>query len=93
MPHRSNVLDVVRAVTEVATSHPEIAVWWYVPRLLENPKIQLVVELEAGQQADLGAIATKIGAHLPDAHVSVVPYDGQREDRRLFRVLSKSSAP
>ena len=92
MHHRSNVLDVVRCITEVAQGHPEIAVWWYVPRLLENPNIEILVAVEDGRKADLSAIAGQIGAVLEDANVTVAHHAGDAETRRLFRVLSRDSA-
>lgn len=89
MYHRVNVLDVVRAVTAVAPHHPEVAVWWYVPRLLENPNIELLVEVDAGKTADLDAIGREAGALLHNASVSVALHAGAVEERRLFRVLSR----
>jgi hypothetical protein len=89
MHHRSNVLDVVRCITQVADDHPEIAVWWYVPRLLENPNIEILVAVEKDRQADFSAIAGKIGAVLQDANVTVARHAGEAETRRLFRVHSR----
>lgn len=92
MHHRSNVLDVVRAVTQVAPDHPEIAVWWYVPRLLDNPNIEILVETEGGRATDFTRVAGKIGALLQDANVAVAFHPGPGETRRLFRVLSHQKA-
>ena len=93
MYHRVNVLDVVRAVTEVAQRHPEVAVWWYVPRLLENPNIELLVEIDAGKTADLEAIGREAGELLHHASVRVARHEGEGERRRLFRVLSRAPSP
>ncbi len=90
MHQRSNVLDVVRAVTEVAPDHPGVLVWWYVPRLLEDPKIELLVEVGPDNHEDLMAIARAVEARLPAATVTVAPHGGSNETRRLFRVLSSS---
>ena len=90
MHQRSNVLDVVRAVTEVAPDHPGVLVWWYVPRLLEDPKIELLVELRPDSNEDLVAIARAVEGRLPAASVTVTPHGGESEARRLFRVLSST---
>jgi hypothetical protein len=92
MHTRSNVLDVVRAVTRVAPAHPQVATWWYVPRFLENPRIELLVEVEVGQPADLPGIARAIEAHLTNASVTVAHHPGPGETRRLFRILSRSAS-
>ncbi|MFQ5704644.1 MAG: hypothetical protein ACE5HT_11545 [Gemmatimonadales bacterium] len=88
---RSNVLDVVRAVTEVAPRHPEITVWWYVPRELGNPKIELLVEVATGRQPDFTAIAEDVESHLYNAEVTVARHSGEREIRKLFKVASREA--
>jgi hypothetical protein len=93
---RANVLDIVRAVTEVAPDYPEVAVWWYVPRLLENPEVEIVAEVKDGEAHHLAAAAERLTALLGNASVSVRPHRGAQEGRALFRLVSgpgEGSAP
>ncbi len=92
MMHRANVLDVVRAVTQVATNHPQVSVWWYVPRLLDNPNIELLVKVEDEHPTDLDAIAREVDALLDGANVTVKRHADGDGERRLFRVLSHNQA-
>jgi len=88
---RTNVLDVVRAVTEVAPLHPGVAVWWYVPRLLHDPKIELLVEVDRDAAVDIEQAARDVGSRLQHATIHVRPHPGADEERRLFKVVSRKS--
>ncbi len=86
---RTNVLDVVRAVTEVAPLYPGVAVWWYVPRMLHDPRIELLVEVSPEAAVDLERAARDIGSRLEHATVHVGIHHGADEQRRLFKVVSR----
>jgi hypothetical protein len=95
-----SILDVVRAVTELGSSHPEIRAWWYAPpkrlRLrgeLEpdgSRKQQVVdVAVEASSSADLDALAGELSRKLRGSPVSVRRFRGADEERQLYRLLSR----
>jgi len=88
---RSNVLDIVREVTHTAEAYPEITVWWYVPRLLDNPRVELVLEVEPGANPRMDRIAADVQRGLPDITVEVRAHRPEDVDRRLFRILSRDN--
>jgi hypothetical protein len=91
---RSNVLDIVREVTRTAGSFPEIRVWWYVPRLLDNPKVELVLECEPGATTSFERIAADVQRGLHDVTVEATAHQPSDIERRLFRILTRDeSAP
>ncbi len=93
---RPNVLDVVRAVTEVAPEHPEVRVWWYAPIIdAELPAgpgddrpLEIVLELANTDRPDLEAIGSALCARLRWPRVTVREHRGQEEESRLFRMLT-----
>jgi hypothetical protein len=96
-----SILDVVRAVKDVATTHPEVASWWYAPpqrlRLAgEQPGsgapvalVELAVEMNADCVPSCEAIARELSRSLRGAPVHVRRYRGDLEPRRLFRLASQ----
>jgi hypothetical protein len=96
------ILDVIRATKEVASAHPDVTAWWYAPpRRLDvtasipegavaTPAIELVVEsAPRGNVPDRARIARELAAALRLPRVSVRPYRGAKEERALFRLLSR----
>lgn len=88
---RSNVLDVVHAITTVAPQFPEINVWWYIPRLLHDPKIEIVIEADERGKIDFDGVAMALSGHLFNAEVQVRRHRGA--EGKLFRVLSRPRQP
>jgi hypothetical protein len=97
------VLDIVQAVTEVAPSHPEVAVWWYTragePRVGEArvgearanetgaSLVQIVLEARGGTQPDTAHIRSALAERLGTATLSVRLHRGG-EEAALYRVLT-----
>jgi hypothetical protein len=93
------ILDVVGAVRAVAPRHDEIRAWWYVPpqrlRLrgdapassADKPSIEVVVESDTAP--DFDAIARELSRSLAAVPVAVRAFRGEREERHLFRLLSR----
>lgn len=97
------ILDVVRAITAIAESHPQVAVWWYAPserfRLRgrledsgERKPLEVVVELEDEASVDWDRIGQDLSDRLWDNPVAVRPHRGREAESRLIRVLSNSDA-
>jgi hypothetical protein len=96
---RPNILDVLRAVKEVGSTHPEVRGWWYAPdrrmRLQGAlPGSESVDGLEVVVEGDTDAIdLSVIGRELADRlrkiPVSVRPHRGSGEERQLYRLLSR----
>jgi hypothetical protein len=96
-----SILDVVRAVTEVGPSHPEIRTWWYAPpkrlRLrgeleADGSRRQQIVEVAveaAASSADFDALASELSRKLRGSPVSVRTFRGADEERQLYRLLSR----
>jgi hypothetical protein len=86
------ILDVVRAVTEVAPSHPEVAVWWYVRSSTEAGNgaraVQVVLEARDGIPADVEQIGSELAQRLDGATVSARMHRGAAETAPLYRVLT-----
>jgi hypothetical protein len=75
---RPSILDVVRAVKEVAPAYPAVRGWWYAPAI--HGEIEVAVEGSPDE-----AIAAQLSERLWGTKVSIGPYDASR---RLFRLLS-----
>lgn len=92
---RPNILDVVRAVTEVAPAHPEVTVWWFAPDSelavrsdrSREPTLEIVVET-ATTEPNLEGVASKLSDRLSGTPVTVRTHRGREEDKRLFRMLT-----
>jgi hypothetical protein len=96
-----SILDVVRAVTEVSPSHPEIRTWWYAPpkrlRLrgeleADGSRTQQIVEVAVdavSPSADFDALASELSRKLRGSPVTVRTFRGADEERQLYRLLSR----
>ncbi len=97
------ILDVLRAVKELADVHREVAAWWYAPaqrlRLLgqrargsaEALPLEIVVEPVATATVDCTRLASELGRRLPGDSVAVRLHRGAAEQRRLFRLKSREA--
>lgn len=96
----ASILDVVRAVTDLAPAHPEVTVWWYSPtdmlRLqgelnagaLRRRPVEVAVEARGTISPEYEEIAAELSERLWGNPVRVRAYEGLGETSRLFRVLS-----
>jgi hypothetical protein len=96
-----SILDVVHGVKTVGAAHPEVTSWWYTPpqrlRLAgEMPgtgsatiSIEVVVEGPDPAEIPCAQIAKELSTAL-SAVVGVRMHHGNREERRLFRIVSQS---
>lgn len=96
---RPSVLDVTRAIKEVAPSYPEIASWWYVPHVTPAPssdlreprgefQLEVVVRPAPDSATDSDRIGRDLTAKLWSTPVTVRLHQGEGEPQRLFRILS-----
>jgi hypothetical protein len=87
------ILDIVQAVSEVAPSHPEVAVWWYA-RAGEGgaPRGQLVLEPRDGTPPDIARIGSEMAAQLQSTPIAVRLHRGASEGAPLYRVLTAGEA-
>jgi hypothetical protein len=98
-----SIIDVLRAVKDVADAHPDVAGWWYAParrlRLRgelpgtarEAPLLEVVVEVAGAAEVDCAGIAAELSSRFAGQAVSVRPHRGAAEERQLFRLLSGRS--
>ena len=95
-----SILDVLRAVREIALAHPEVRAWWYAPvhrlrlqgALPSTPdpsRIEVAIEVDK-HGANLEGIAAQIAEQLRCGPVSVRPYRGAQEERQLYRLFSRA---
>jgi hypothetical protein len=83
-----SILDVVQAVTTVAPSHPQVAVWWYRRSELEGvPPVLLVLEARDGAHPDTERIGLELAERLGPA-VAIRIHRGAGEGRALYRLLT-----
>ena len=96
---RPSILDVLRAVKEVGSTHPEVRGWWYAPdrrmRLHgalpgseSGDGLEVVVEGDT-DAIDLSVIGRELADRLRKVPVSVRPHRGSGEERQLYRLLSR----
>lgn len=98
MRHPS-ILDVVRAITNIAANHPRVTTWWYAPNprfrlrgevgksLAEPTPLEVVVQTTSGDTVDYSAIAADVSRQFSNHPVTARPHQGA-DEKRLFRVLS-----
>jgi hypothetical protein len=86
------ILDLIQAVTEVAPSHPEVAVWWYERsgRAGAAP-VPLVLEAREGASPDTASIGSEFERRLGPAAVAIRMYRGAGETA-LYRLLTVGNA-
>lgn len=99
----ATILDVLRAVKEVAGIHPEVAAWWYAPLprlpLLGPPalpsigalRLEIVVEPAGAAAVDCNSLASELRHRLPGDWVAVRLHRGADEKKRLFRLKSRQA--
>ncbi len=97
------ILDVLRAVKDLADAHPEVAAWWYAParrlRLLgqrargsaEALRLEIVVQPAASAAVDCDCLASELGRRLPGDSIAVRLHRGAAEEKRLFRLKSRAA--
>jgi hypothetical protein len=83
------ILDIVKAVTEVAPSHPELAVWWYerTGGAGASPGL-LVLEARKGASPDTAHIGSELAGRLGTGAVAVRMHRGAGETQALYRLLT-----
>jgi hypothetical protein len=83
------ILDIVKAVTEVAPSHPELAVWWYerTGGAGTSPGL-LVLEPRKGASPDTAHIGSELAGRLGTGAVAVRMHRGAGETQALYRLLT-----
>jgi hypothetical protein len=84
-----NMIDVLKAVTEVAPSYPEVAVWWY--RRVETagaPPVLLVLEPRDGARPDTERVASELARRLGPATSTIRLHRGVDEVQTLYRLLT-----
>jgi len=93
---RLQILDLLKAVSAVAPSHRDIAVWWYLPPGSANADPTsgadagaVVVEPVGGARPDLEAIRSRLVGQLGGRPVMVRPHEGQAERFHLYRLLTQ----
>ncbi len=98
-----SILDVLRAVTEVAAAQRDVEGWWYAParrlrltgELPGTPRevhsLEVVVEVAGTAEVDCAGIAAELSSRLAGQPVSVRPHRGAAEERQLFRLVSGRS--
>jgi hypothetical protein len=91
------ILDVIEAVTQVAPSHPEVAVWWYVRSSREGGNgarvVELVLESRDDAAPEVARIGPELGQRLGGAAVSARVHRGAAETAPLYRLLTTGSSP
>jgi hypothetical protein len=83
------ILDIVQAVTEVAPSHPELAVWWYerTGGAGASPGL-LVLEARKGASPDTAHIRSELAGRLGTGAVAIRMHRGAGETQSLYRLLT-----
>jgi len=97
-----SILDMLRAVKEVGSTHGEVRAFWYAParrlRLQgELPGSQTTREVEVVVEVDIPAvdltvIAAELERLLRGVPVTVRRHRGASEERQLYRLWSRESS-
>jgi hypothetical protein len=83
------ILDVVQAVTGVAPSHPEVAIWWYGrAEMAGAPPLLLVLEARDGARPDTERIGLELARRLGPAAIAIRMHRGAGEAQALYRLLT-----
>ncbi len=83
------ILDVVQAVTDVAPSHPQVAVWWYGrAETAGAPPVLLVLEPRKGASPDTAHIGSELTGRLGMKAVAIRMHRGAGETQALYRLLT-----
>jgi hypothetical protein len=82
------ILDVVQAVTGVAPSHPQVAVWWYGRAEVAGAPPVVVLEFRDGVHPDTERIGSELARRLGPAAIAIRPHRGAGEVQTLHRLLT-----
>ncbi|HEX5385144.1 MAG TPA: hypothetical protein VFW66_00440 [Gemmatimonadales bacterium] len=94
MPRRPPaILDVIQAVTDVAPSHPEVAVWWYARAAKPGAPIQLALEPRQDSRPDTDGIGAALATRLGGTAVVLRLLHGGSGSEGLYRVLTARDGP
>jgi hypothetical protein len=86
------ILDVVQAVTRLAPSHPEVAVWWYARGATGAPGGLLVLEPREGAHPDTASIGSELAGSLGPGMVTVRIHRGAAEGQARYRLLTPAAS-
>jgi hypothetical protein len=87
------ILDIVQAVTEVAPSHPEVAVWWHARAgMAGSSPVLVVLEAREGARPDTERIGSELAGCLGPAAVAIRMHRGAEEAPTLYRLLTAADA-
>jgi hypothetical protein len=87
------ILDVVQAVTDLAPSHPEVAIWWYGRGDSAGAlRVVLVLEGQGGADPDTQRIGSELARYLASAAITVRMHRGADEAQTLHRLLTNERA-
>jgi hypothetical protein len=86
------ILDVVQAVTRLAPSHPEVAVWWYAPAATGAPGLLLVLESREGALPDAASIGSELAGRFGPGMVTVRTHRGAAEGQARYRLLTPAAS-
>jgi hypothetical protein len=83
------ILDVVQAVTGVAPSHREVAVWWSGRAEMAGAlPVLLVLEGRDGAAPDTASIGSELARRLGVTAVAIRMHRGGGETQTLYRLLT-----
>jgi hypothetical protein len=82
------ILDIVQAVTGVAPSHPQVAVWWYGRAEMAGAPILLVLEARKGASPDMASIGSELAGRLGVRAIAIRMHRGAGETQSLYRLLT-----
>jgi hypothetical protein len=83
------ILDLIQAVTQMAPSYPEVAVWWYARATPGGaPRVLLVLEPRSGAVADAAGIDAELAGRFGPEGVTVRMHRGASEAQTLYRLLT-----
>jgi len=85
------ILDIIQAVTEIAPSYPEVAVWWYARADAVGARPALVLEARDGVAPDLASIGSELAGRVGPA-VAVRMHRDASEKQALYRLLTTADS-
>jgi hypothetical protein len=83
-----SILDVVQAITQLAPSHPEVAVWWFAPASPEAPGPMLVLESREGALPDAASIGSELAGRFGPGVITIRVHRGAAEGQARYRLLT-----
>jgi hypothetical protein len=86
------ILDIVEAVTRLAPSHPEVAVWWYAPAATGAPGILLVLEPREGALPAAASIGSELAERFGPGTATVRMHRGAAETQARYRLLTPAAS-